>query len=203
MTASAQSILYPTWQQRFLQMLLQQRVRITSFIFLVLLLEDLIARVDPHSLANFRDYHVPLGLMLVLSGVALRSWAAGTIQKRRRLAMTGPYSLVRHPLYIGSLLLMLGFCALIDDPENIFFVLGPVLMLYVFHAVHEEKHIAAAFPDQWPAYAASVPRFIPRRLPNGWFADWTLVQWLKNREYQAVVAVAIGLAATQAWHALL
>ena len=203
MTASAQSILYPTWKQRFSQLLLQRRVRITSFIFLVLLLEDLITRVDPHSLANFRDYHVRLGLGLVGSGILLRSWAAGTLRKHIRLATTGPYSLVRHPLYIGSLLLMLGFCALIDDAENIWFVLGPILMLYVFHAVQEEKNMAAAFPEQWPAYAASVPRFIPRKLPNELLTDWTLAQWLKNREYQSVVAVAIGLAAVQVWHAIL
>ena len=203
MTASAHSILYPTWKQRFSQLLLQRRVRITSFILLVLLLEDLITRVDPHSLANFRDYHVLLGLGLVCAGILLRSWAAGILRKRIRLATSGPYSLVRHPLYIGSLFLMLGFCALIDDAENIWFVLGPILLLYVFHALHEEKNMAAAFPEKWPGYAARVPRFIPRRLPNELLTDWTLAQWLRNREYQAVVAVAIGLAAMQVWHAML
>ena len=48
----------------------------------------------------------------ILAGLFLRSWAAGTIRKWERLATTGPYACVRHPLYLGSILLMLGFCGL-------------------------------------------------------------------------------------------
>jgi protein-S-isoprenylcysteine O-methyltransferase Ste14 len=160
----------------------------------------LVSRINPHNLTNLTDYRVLLGLGLVFAGLALRSWAAGTLHKRTQLATSGPYGVVRHPLYIGSLLMMLGFCTLVDDAENIWFVLGPILLLYILRALHEEKIISADFPDQWPAYAQQVPRFIPRRLPTNMFGDWRLSQWIKNREYQAVSAVLLGLAAVQVWH---
>ena len=107
----ATAILHESLWQRFVAMVLHRRVRITAFVFIALLLEDVITRTAPHDLANFHDYRVLLGLGLVFSGLALRSWAAGTLHKRTQLATSGPYALVRHPLYIGSLFMMLGFCA--------------------------------------------------------------------------------------------
>ncbi len=57
----------------------------------------------------------------------------------------------------------------------------------------------AQFPDQWADYAAKVPHFFPRRLPTKPFKNWDFKQWVKNREYQAVIAVFLGLIALQIW----
>lgn len=192
-----------SWWQVFVEVLLHRRVRITGIIFAALVIEDLITRVVPHNLLNLRDYKVLSGLALVMMGAALRSWAAGTLRKRQHLATAGPYQLVRHPLYIGSFLMMLGFCLLVDDPENIWFVLGPILFLYVLRALHEEKSLAKLFPDEWPAFEQSVPRFFPRRLPSSPFADWSAAQWMKNREYQLLGAALLGLIGIQLWHVIL
>jgi protein-S-isoprenylcysteine O-methyltransferase Ste14 len=202
-TGPAQSALELTWMQRIAKMLLHRRVRITSFVFLALVVADVMEQVDPHNLANLGDYHVLAGLGLIVFGLSVRSWAAGTLHKRTRLATTGPYAMVRHPLYIGSLSMMFGFCALVDDGRNFWIALGPIFVLYIFRALHEEKNIAALFPTQWPAYAARVPRFVPRHLPKRMFANWDFNQWLNNREYQAVCAVLLGLAALQTWHVML
>ena len=203
MASTARVVLERSLWQKFVAMLLHRRVRITGILFVLLVVQDVLSRVVPHNLANFRDYKVILGLSLIFGGVALRSWAAGTLHKRTQLATGGPYQLVRHPLYIGSFSMMLGFCVLVDDRENIWFVLGPILVLYVMRALHEEKYLARAFPDQWPAFMRAVPRFIPRRLPTNLFADWRLSQWLNNREYQALSAVLLGLVAIQAWHLMM
>src|SRR6476659_3196382 len=172
--------------KKFLAFVVHRRVRLTAILFVMLLVEDVWNHTDPLNLANLTDYKVLLGLGLVFSGLALRSWAAGTLHKRTELTMSGPYGLVRHPLYIGSFMMMVGFCQLIDDAENIWFVVGPMLALYVYRALTEEKTLQAAFPDQWAEFARNVPRFFPRRLPKDWFAAWAAKQWLKNREYQAV-----------------
>ena len=185
--------------QKFLAYVLRRRVRITAILFTLLLVEDVWNKTRPHDLANLTDYKVLFGLGLVLGGLALRSWAAGTLHKRTELTMSGPYGLVRHPLYIGSFMMMLGFCQLIDDPENIWFVAGPVLALYVYRAINEEKFLAAKFPNQWSEFAGKVPRFFPRRLPKQPFSTWSLHQWIKNREYQAVSAALLGLIALQIW----
>jgi protein-S-isoprenylcysteine O-methyltransferase Ste14 len=191
-----------THWQKFCDFLIHRRVPITGALFAVLLLEDVWSRTSPHNLANLSDYKVLLGLGLVLSGLALRSWAAGTLHKRRVLTTSGPYSLVRHPLYLGSFMMMIGFCLLIDDRENIYFVLGPILGIYLARTLHEEKILAAAFPEQWAEFARKVPRFFPRRLPKKLFSTWSLNQWINNREYQAVSAVFLGLAALQVWQFL-
>lgn len=197
--ASAYAILHESRWEKFLRMLMHRRVRITGIIFVLLIAEDVWSRVDPHDLTNFRDLHTLVGLSLVFAGLGLRSWAAGTLHKRRQLTTTGPYELFRHPLYIGSMLMMIGFCTLVGDRENLWFVLGPILFIYVLRARHEEKSLAAAFPDQWPQFAKKVPRLIPRRLPTQPFINWEFAQWMKNREYQACVAVLLGLAAVKVW----
>jgi protein-S-isoprenylcysteine O-methyltransferase Ste14 len=183
--------------QKFLAYVLYRRVRITAILFVLLLAEDAWTNVRPHDLANLTNYKVLLGLGMVLGGLALRSWAAGTLHKRTELTTSGPYGLVRHPLYIGSFMMMLGFCQLIDDKENIWFVVGPVLALYIYRALDEEKLLAAAFPDQWADFTRRVPRFLPRRLPKQLFSTWNLKQWIHNREYEAVGAVLLGLIALQ------
>ncbi len=200
MSSTTHTLVDKTAWQKFVAMLLHRRVRITGILFTALVLEDLATRVDPHNLADFGNYKVVLGLGFVFAGLALRSWAAGTLHKRTQLATSGPYELFRHPLYIGSFLMMLGFCFLVDDRENIWFVLGPILFLYVLRAIHEEKYLAQAFPEEWSTFARAVPRFIPRRLPTTWVADWSLAQWKNNREYQALSAALLGLAAIQVWH---
>ncbi|MDH3941668.1 MAG: hypothetical protein OET46_11820, partial [Xanthomonadales bacterium] len=50
-----------------------------------------------------------LGFVLAAVGQAWRIYAAGVIYKNRKLASTGAYSLVRHPLYLGNFLILVGF----------------------------------------------------------------------------------------------
>src|SRR5262245_6566966 len=50
-----------------------------------------------------------VGLPLIAAGGALRTWAAGHLLKTRELTMTGPYAFTRNPLYVGTLLIGIGF----------------------------------------------------------------------------------------------
>lgn len=188
-----------TWQ-RLGEFFLNRRVRITAVVFVLLVAEDVLEGLRPHGLENWTDWKAMAGLALVLSGLSLRSWAAGILHKKSRLTTDGPYGIVRHPLYIGSYLMMLGFCTLIDDAENIWFVLGPILALYVYRALGEERLLAEKFGQLWDRYAQSVPRFLPRSLPRDPFGVWNWHQWVRNGEYNAVTAVALGLVALQIWH---
>lgn len=191
-----------TFGEKLLAFVFRRRVRITVAVFFLLIVEDLVNDVEPLNLADIWRVPVILGLLLVLFGVLLRSWAAGTLHKRTKLTRSGPYGVVRHPLYIGSILMMAGFSALVNDAENIWVVLGPVLAMFVLRSINEEKTLSAQFGHQWDEYVKSVPRFIPRRLRAAEAGDWSLKQWLKNREYQAVGATVLGLVAIQCWHLL-
>jgi protein-S-isoprenylcysteine O-methyltransferase Ste14 len=135
--------------RRLADFLARRRVRISVFIFAALIIEDVLTGVKPHDIFNPRDWESVLGCGLVFAGLAVRSWAAGVLRKTRELTTTGPYALIRNPLYIGSFLIMSGFCALIDDAENIFFIVGPVAGLYLLQVLHEERLLAKLYESRW------------------------------------------------------
>jgi len=185
--------------QRFLAFLVRYRVRITLVVFFALIAEDVVSGTRPHNLLHVGDLKAMLGLTVILAGLALRSWAAGILRKTSELTTNGPYALVRHPLYVGSFMMMIGFCLVIDDVENIWFVLGPFAFIFVINLLNEERKLSKKFGPRWQDYAGEVPRFLPYRLSKDAFAPWNGRQWLNNREYNAVAATVLGLLAVQAW----
>src|SRR5262249_16319555 len=82
-------------------------------------------------------------------------------QRLRRLAMAGVYAYVRHPQYVGFILVMFGF--LLQWPTLLTLAMFPVLAtMYVRLARSEERESIRAFGDAYRAYMAEVPGFIPR-----------------------------------------
>jgi protein-S-isoprenylcysteine O-methyltransferase Ste14 len=82
-------------------------------------------------------------------------------QRTHRLATTGPYTYVRHPQYMGFILIMLGF--LLQWPTLPTLVMFPILVvMYVRLARREEWEALAAFGDAYARYAANTPAFFPR-----------------------------------------
>jgi protein-S-isoprenylcysteine O-methyltransferase Ste14 len=82
-------------------------------------------------------------------------------QQRRALATTGPYSYVRHPQYVGFILVMFGF--LLQWPTILTLAMFPVLtVMYVKLARTEERDARVDFGDAYAKYASQVPGFIPK-----------------------------------------
>jgi protein-S-isoprenylcysteine O-methyltransferase Ste14 len=82
-------------------------------------------------------------------------------QQTRSLATSGPYSYVRHPQYVGFILVMFGF--LLQWPTILTLAMFPVLtVMYVRLAKSEEKDATGEFGDAYARYAAEVPGFIPK-----------------------------------------
>jgi hypothetical protein len=156
----------------------------------------------PHGLIDYRDPASVLGGLLVLSGLALRSWAAGILRKNAELTTSGPYGLIRNPLYVGSFLMMFGFCALIAHPVAFLIILGPVLLIYIVKVRQEEVLLSTRFSQQWADYSRRTPRFLPRMRRVDLKAEWRFSQWLRHREYQALVASLLALVAIQFWHSM-
>ncbi len=142
---------------------------------------------------------VAIGLMAVMAGLLIRTWSAGTLNKSREITASGPYAIVRNPLYIGSFLMMLGFCVLCRDWATLLFVAGPVTWLYWLQVRVEETRLGEMFPSQWPAYRERVPRFIPHRLTRGALSGWSASMWWMNREHRALVTSLLSLLAIYIW----
>lgn len=133
-----------------------------------------------------------LGAVFVAMGLALRALASGHVQKNEQLTMTGPYAYTRNPLYLGSLILAIGF---VIAARSIWIAL---ILVVLFLAIYlpviraEEKYLAQRFPE-FASYAGRVPRLLPRmRLSgdSGGKFSWGL--YWKHREYNATLgSVAI------------
>ncbi len=115
-------------------------------------------KTNPH----FGPFHL-LSFVFIGGGFILISTAWKVLyeaQQRHALAMTGPYSYVRHPQYIGFVLIMFGF--LLQWPTLLTLAMFPVLVwMYVHLARLEEREAIAQFGDVYVDYARHVPAFFP------------------------------------------
>jgi protein-S-isoprenylcysteine O-methyltransferase len=104
-------------------------------------------------------------------GLALRFWAIRVlarfftvdvnIQEGHELIRRGPYRLLRHPSYTGSLMTFLGFGLALGNGWSLLVLLAPVILAFVWRMRVEERVLAEAFPAQYPDYARQTKRLIP------------------------------------------
>lgn len=109
-----------------------------------------------------------------LSGAMIAIWAAVTLganfavhatvrgDERAALVTGGPFALVRHPLYAALALLAAGAALAWGSLPGLAVVLVAYPPTARWRAALEEEALAAAWPAEWPAYAAKTPRFVPR-----------------------------------------
>jgi protein-S-isoprenylcysteine O-methyltransferase Ste14 len=142
------------------------------------------------------------GFLVALAGLFLRGWAAGYLEKGKRLAQDGPYSYVRHPLYAGSFLMALGFLIAGTSrsyPIHAVLLAGVFAFLFFWiyprRIVGEEATLAGIFGAEWAAFTGRnsrfLPTFPPHRRPDADAFSWA--RYNKNREYQAALGVTAGL----------
>ena len=116
-------------------------------------------KTNPHA----GPFHI-LSFVFIGGGFILISAAWKVLydaQQTRGLATTGPYSYVRHPQYVGFILVMSGF--LLQWPTILTLAMFPFLtVMYVKLAHTEEQDARAEFGDAYDRYASEVPGFIPK-----------------------------------------
>lgn len=191
----------PSTVRRLVEFIVDNRIVVSSALFVGVIAFDLLYDRKPlHAWSNGGDLWGYVGLSLALTGLAIRSWAAGILRKGRDLTIEGPYSLCRHPLYLGSLLMVVGIFVLLGRWTEGQLICLPVLVIYHFTMRSEEARLNERYAERWTNYAAGTPRLLAWKLWNYRPAEWTVAQWLKSREYQALLGTTLFLAALEAWH---
>jgi protein-S-isoprenylcysteine O-methyltransferase Ste14 len=129
---------------------------------------------------NFSGFHInisyrptdvvgSIGVLICALGIAFAVWARiylasnwgmpMSVKESPELITTGPYAYIRHPIYTGVLLAMLG-SALVTGP-----VWGIVMLLFggyfIYSALQEEKLLIKEFPEQYQAYKSRSKMLIP------------------------------------------
>ena len=116
-------------------------------------------KTNPH----FGPFHV-ISYVLIGAGFWLISAAWQVLyesQRSGKLATTGPYARIRHPQYIGFVLVLTGF--LVQWPTLLTLAMYPVLIwMYVRLARAEERETRVRFGAEFDRYAQNVPAFFPR-----------------------------------------
>jgi len=136
-----------------------------------------------------------IGAAFVIAGITVRALASGHLKKNEELATSGPYTYTRNPLYLGSLILALGFAI---AARNWWIA---ALLLLIFVAIYlpvisaEEEFLRTKFPE-FVQYCAEVPRVIPRlSSPRPYQPGFSWGLYLKHREYNAAIGSVALLAA--------
>lgn len=104
------------------------------------------------------------GITLIIAAVLGRFWAVLYIggRKNATVMQDGPYSICRHPLYLFSTIGVVGFAAMLGSV-----IVTTILGLLTFAILNitanrEERYLRATFGPAYEAYAARVPKILPK-----------------------------------------
>jgi protein-S-isoprenylcysteine O-methyltransferase Ste14 len=142
-------------------------------------------------LARPTPLSIVIGSSVAFAGLCIRALASGHVEKNEVLATSGPYAHTRNPLYLGSIILAIGF--LIAARSWWLPLIAAIMLVFIYVPVirSEEAFLRTRFPE-FDDYAAQVPRLFPRvrsyqRRPGSF--SWHL--YWKHREYNAALGAGL------------
>ncbi len=137
-----------------------------------------------------------LAAIVIIPGLLIRALASGHVRKNETLATSGPYAYTRNPLYLGSLLIGVGFAVAARS-----WWVGVALIL-MFFAIYlpviedEEAFLRQKFPE-FEEYARQVPRMLPKLTAGSNESEasrFSLELYLKHREWNALLGAVLMMA---------
>lgn len=141
-----------------------------------------------------------LGSIVLVLGFLLRGWGAGYLVKNDALTTAGPYAHVRHPLYVGTLLVGTGFALGTGGWWALAILVAFGSWFFGIYFPRKDRsegaRLEALYGEQYAAYRSAVPALWPR-----WRAystgstertRWSLKHYSENNELGTALALFVG-----------
>jgi protein-S-isoprenylcysteine O-methyltransferase Ste14 len=117
-----------------------------------------------------------VGIIFLVIGISIYSWTVwefatfgrGTtlpIDPPKRLVVKGVYRYTRNPMYLGVMLVILGWAVLYAEWQIMIYAIGVGIVIHLFVVLYEEPKLTELFWDDYTTYRQSVGRWSPR-IPN-------------------------------------
>ncbi|MCK9614747.1 MAG: isoprenylcysteine carboxylmethyltransferase family protein [Candidatus Omnitrophica bacterium] len=131
------------------------------------------------------------GIWFVIAGLIMRLWANGYAIKTHKLTTSGPYSIVRNPLYLGTMLIAIGFMILLDTSYvGLVFI---IIMAAVYYRTirYEERALTEKHGKIYLDYKDKVPMILPTffRYKKGEKWPFSFKRIIENKEYKLFIWV--------------
>jgi protein-S-isoprenylcysteine O-methyltransferase Ste14 len=123
-----------------------------------------------------------IGAAVSVLGESIRLWAAGHLEKSKEVTRSGPYQFTRHPLYLGSSLIGIGFAIASNHLVVVIIVVAYLVLTLTAAMRSEEAHLREKFGDDYVAYMER--RSTPMKRPFSW------ERALHNREHHTIAGLA-------------
>jgi protein-S-isoprenylcysteine O-methyltransferase Ste14 len=136
------------------------------------------------------------GAALAMVGILFRLYASGYVMKNKELATTGPYALVRHPLYTGNILMLAGYC--LANGQIWPWVVGAAF-LWIWYPTaieYEDRKLNMHFGESWREWSSRTPALVPRSFAGmGGAAEdgtrWSFAKSMKQNLEPVIVVYSI------------
>jgi protein-S-isoprenylcysteine O-methyltransferase Ste14 len=142
-------------------------------IIIMSLLSVAVSIIDWAYFSNGRDNLLfsVVGLFIITTGIIFRIWAIYTLGKHftptvqikedHQLIISGPYSVVRHPSYLGAMWAMVGTSVFLNSIIGIIISFGCMFYAYYIRISTEEQALSELFGKKYSEYQKKVKKLIP------------------------------------------
>jgi protein-S-isoprenylcysteine O-methyltransferase Ste14 len=118
----------------------------------------------------FRQIIIPVGIILIIIGIALVVVARREFAHFRqptdpghpttKVIKTGVFAISRNPLYLGGVLVLLGFALALNMLWALVMLLLSMILCHYILIIPEERYLSAKFGDEYKEYVATVHRWL-------------------------------------------
>lgn len=159
----------------------------------------LLALANPKA-SPLEPWSLWIGTALCLFGAFWRVWGCAHLRKNQAVISSGPYAYVRNPLYLGTLLNLVGFCVAAGHPVVVYGLLPAGLIVFFAYYIPKKERVESdrlrrRFGEEFDVYHDAVPGYLPRL--TKWKGSqpapfsWGLV--VENSEIETQVLIVVGL----------